>query len=143
MATLADVLAQARALCPQYALWMEPGRYLVARAGVLLLGATQVVEKSGVRRVGVDGGMNALLRPALYNARHEVANLSRLDAPADGLCDVVGPICETGDVLARRRRLPATEEGDVMLVATAGAYGAVMASTYNLRDLPTEAVLDD
>lgn len=143
MDALAEVLAQAKALCPQYALWMEPGRYLVARAGVLLLRVTQVVEKSGVRRVGVDGGMNALLRPALYNARHEVVNLSRLGEADDGQFDVVGPICETGDVLARRRRLPASFEGDVLLVATAGAYGAVMASTYNLRDLPTETVLDD
>lgn len=140
---LGEVLVQARTLCPQYALWMEPGRYLAARAGVLLLRVTQVVEKSGVRRVGVDGGMNALLRPALYNARHEVVNLSRLGEPDDGQFDVVGPICETGDVLARRRRLPATSEGDVLLVATAGAYGAVMASTYNLRHLPTEGVLDD
>lgn len=140
---LGEVLVQARTLCPQYALWMEPGRYLAARAGVLLLRVTQVVEKSGVRRVGVDGGMNALLRPTLYNARHEVVNLSRLGEPDDGQFDVVGPICETGDVLARRRRLPATSEGDVLLVATAGAYGAVMASTYNLRHLPTEGVLDD
>lgn len=143
IAALDEVLGQAKALCPQYALWMEPGRYLVARAGVLLLRATQVVEKSGVLRVGVDGGMNVLLRPALYNARHEVVNLSRLDAPANVLTDVVGPICESGDVLARRRRLPLTREGDVLLFATAGAYGKVMASTYNLRELPSEAVLDD
>ncbi len=140
---LADVLAQARAQCPQYSLWMEPGRYLVAEAGVLLLHATQVVEKSGVLRVGVNGGMNALLRPALYNARHDIANLSRSDEASEMLCDIVGPICETGDVLARRRRLPQTQEGDVLLVATAGAYGAVMASAYNLRGLPAEAVLDD
>ena len=121
---------------------MEPGRYLVAEAGVLLLRATQVVEKDGVTRIGVDGGMNALLRPALYNAWHEVANLSRLGEAGDGLADVVGPVCETGDVLARRRRLPATREGDVMLVATAGAYGAVMASDYNLRGRPAESVLE-
>ncbi len=140
---LADALAQARALCPQYSLWMEPGRYLVAEAGVLLLRATQVAEKSGVLRVGVDGGMNALLRPALYNARHEIASLTRLDEAADTVCDIVGPICETGDVLARRRRLPPTREGDVLLAATAGAYGAVMASAYNLRGLPAEAVLDE
>ena len=143
MDALTDALAQARALCPQYALWMEPGRFLVAESGVLLLHATQVVEKSGVLRVGVDGGMNALLRPALYNARHEIANLTRLDEAADTVCDIVGPICETGDVLARHRRLPQTQEGDVLLAATAGAYGAVMASAYNLRGLPAEAVLDD
>ena len=139
---LAQTLAEARALCPQYSLWMEPGRYLVADAGVLLLRVTQVIDKGGVLRVGVDGGMNTLLRPALYNARHEVFNLSRLDEGDAISCDVVGPICETGDVLARRRRLPETFEGDVLLVDTTGAYGAVMASAYNLRGLPAEAVLE-
>jgi diaminopimelate decarboxylase/aspartate kinase len=141
VAALGRFLAEAKAAYPQYALWMEPGRYLVAQAGVLLLRATQVVEKSGVRRIGLDGGMNALLRPALYNAWHEVANLSR-DGEAAALYDVVGPICETGDVLARRRRLPETHEGDTLLIATAGAYGAVMASDYNLRARPAETVLE-
>ena len=140
---LSRSLSEARALCPQHAFWMEPGRYLVAEAGVLLLRVTQVVEKSGVLRVGVDGGMNVMLRPALYNARHEIVNLSRLDEPATQVCDIVGPICESGDVLARRRRLPVTREGDVLLLATAGAYGAVMASSYNLRALPGEKTLDD
>lgn len=143
MDALSQALAEVKAMVPQYSLWMEPGRYLVADGGVLLLGVTQTVEKSGVFRVGVDGGMNALLRPALYNARHEVVNLSRINEPDTLLCDIVGPICETGDVLARRRRLPETKEGDVLLVATAGAYGAVMASNYNMRGMPGEAVLDD
>src|SRR5690606_40768285 len=109
-----------------------------------ILGATQVVEKDGVRRIGCDGGMNALMRPALYDAWHEVANLDRLDDPADTDFDVVGPICESGDVLARRRKLPAaTRAGDVILVADTGAYGMAMANTYNLRALPAEDVLDD
>jgi diaminopimelate decarboxylase/aspartate kinase len=141
LALLGRLLAEARAAYPQYSLWIEPGRYLVAEAGVLLLRATQVVDKAGVHRIGVDGGMNALLRPALYNAWHEVANLTRLGEPAGMLYDVVGPICETGDVLARRRRLPPTREGDVLLVATAGAYGAAMASDYNLRARPAETVI--
>ncbi len=140
---LAQALSEAKALCPQFALWMEPGRYLVAEAGVLLLRVTQITDKAGIVRIGVDGGMNALLRPALYNARHEVVNLSRWAEPDIGTVTVVGPICESGDVLARRRRLPYTHEGDVLLMATAGAYGAVMASSYNLRSLPTEGVLDD
>ena len=88
--------------------------------------------------------MNALLRPALYDAWHAVVNLSRLDDSDDTACDRVGPICESGDVLARQRRLPAaTAEGDVILVADAGAYGMAMANTYNLRALPAEDVLDD
>jgi diaminopimelate decarboxylase/aspartate kinase len=140
---LAAALAQARATIPQYTLWMEPGRYLVADAGVLLLRATQVVDKGGLRRVGVDGGMNVLLRPALYNAWHEIVNLSRLEAEATELVDIVGPICESSDVLARRRHLPPTQEGDVLLVATAGAYGKVMASDYNLRARAPESVIDE
>jgi diaminopimelate decarboxylase/aspartate kinase len=144
LAGYAAALAELKAAYPQYALWIEPGRYLVAEAGVLLARVTQVVEKSGVRRVGLAAGMNALLRPALYGAFHEIVNLSRLDAPPGAPADVVGPICESGDVLGRRRRLPdATAEGDVALIATTGAYGAVMANTYNLRPLPSEELLDD
>ncbi len=140
----ARALAEVKAAYPQYALWIEPGRYLVAEAGALLLRVTQVIEKAGVRRVGADAGMNALLRPALYDAYHEIVNLSRLDDAPGAPADVVGPICETGDVLGRRRRLPeATAEGDVLLVANAGAYGAVMANTYNRRALPDEESLDD
>jgi len=143
MAAYGHALAEVKAAYPQYELWVEPGRYLVAEAGVLLVRVTQVVEKAGVRRVGVDAGMNALLRPALYNAWHEIVNLTRLDAPPGPPAEVVGPICETGDVLGRRRRLPAdTAEGDVVLIAHAGAYGAVMANTYNLRPLPEEEVRD-
>ena len=136
-------LAGIKAAYPRQGLAVEPGRWLVAEAGVLLLTATQVVEKDGVRRVGADAGMNALLRPALYEAWHDIANLSRLDAPADTLFDVVGPICESGDVLGDRRLLPAaTAPGDVLLVADAGAYGMAMANTYNLRALPAEDVLE-
>jgi diaminopimelate decarboxylase/aspartate kinase len=143
VAALARALAEARAAIPHYVLWMEPGRYLVAEAGVLLLRATQVIDKGGLRRIGTDGGMNALMRPALYNAWHDVVNLTRLDQPAVGLVDIVGPICESSDVLARRRALPPTQEGDVLLVATAGAYGMVMSSDYNLRARPRECVIFD
>ena len=114
---------------------------LVAEAGVLLMRATQIVDKGSTRRVGVDGGMNTLLRPALYNAWHQIVNLSRLDEAPTDLVDIVGPICESGDVLARRRRLPPTQEGDVVLAATAGAYGHAMASSYNLRAPAEELVL--
>ncbi|MEO5565136.1 MAG: bifunctional aspartate kinase/diaminopimelate decarboxylase [Luteimonas sp.] len=129
---------------PQFSLAIEPGRYLVAEAGVLLLAVTQVVEKDGVMRVGCDAGMNALLRPALYDAFHGIANLSRPDGAASADFDVVGPICESGDVLGRQRPLPVdTAEGDILLVADAGAYGMAMANTYNLRALPAEDTIDD
>jgi diaminopimelate decarboxylase/aspartate kinase len=94
-----------------------------------------------VHYVGVDVGMNSLIRPALYDAYHEIANLSRLDATATELVQVVGPICESGDVLGNNRRLPPSQEGDVMLIAQAGAYGAAMASHYNLREPAREIVL--
>jgi len=136
-------LDEIKAAYPRYGLVVEPGRYLVAESGVLLLTVTQVVEKDGVRRVGADAGMNALMRPAMYEAYHAIHNLSRLDDTATVAFDVVGPICETGDVLGQRRLLPtATTEGDVLLAADAGAYGMAMANTYNLRALPAEEIIE-
>jgi bifunctional diaminopimelate decarboxylase / aspartate kinase len=113
--------------------WMEPGRFLVARAGVLVAQVTQLKGKGDIRFVGIATGMNSLIRPALYGAHHDVVNLTRLDQPATELVNVVGPICETADVLATDRRLPQTQEGDVLLFDTCGAYGFVMGSNYNRR----------
>ncbi|GAB1406971.1 bifunctional aspartate kinase/diaminopimelate decarboxylase [Thermomonas brevis] len=143
LATWADGLAAIKAVHPAFKLAIEPGRFLVAEAGVLLASASQVVEKDGVRRVGLDAGMNALLRPALYDAWHDIHNLSRLGEPADAQFEVVGPICESSDTFGQRVKLPAaTAPGDAMLIADAGAYGFSMASTYNLRALPVEDVLE-
>ncbi|MCH1907588.1 bifunctional aspartate kinase/diaminopimelate decarboxylase [Stenotrophomonas sp. Y6] len=137
-------LAAVKAVHPAFQLAVEPGRFLVAEAGVLLAHATQVVEKDGVRRVGLDAGMNALLRPALYDAWHDIANLSRLEDARDLDFSVVGPICESSDVFAQRVKLPfTTAPGDVMLIADAGAYGFSMASRYNQRALPCEDIIDD
>jgi len=142
VAGLAEGLAGIKAAYPRFALAMEPGRYLVAEAGVLLARVTQVVEKDGVRRIGLDAGMNTLVRPAMYDAWHAIHNLSRLDDEAVLPFDVVGPICESSDVFGHARMLPAaTQEGDVVLIADAGAYGMAMASTYNLRALPVEEVV--
>ena len=138
---LAAALDEVKRVYPQYALWMEPGRYVVADAGVLLATVTQVKRKEGWCYVGVDTGMNSLIRPALYDAWHEIVNLTRLGDPADTLCTVVGPICESGDVLGSNRRLPEPREGDVLLIAQAGAYGRAMASRYNLREPATEVFL--
>ncbi len=136
-------LTEMRAVHPEFRIAIEPGRYLVAEAGVLLARATQVVEKDGVRRVGMDAGMNALLRPALYDAWHDIANLDRLDDADLGPFDVVGPICESSDLFGKHRPLPrATAPGDLMLVADAGAYGSSMASEYNLRTLPAEDLIE-
>ncbi|WIG54890.1 MAG: Aspartokinase / Diaminopimelate decarboxylase [Rhodanobacteraceae bacterium] len=135
-------LIEVKRAYPQYELWMEPGRWLVADAGVLLARVTQTKRKGALEYLGCDAGMHALIRPALYDAWHEIVNLSRLGAPADTLYQVVGPICESGDVLGSDRRLPRSEEGDVLLIAQAGAYGESMASHYNLRPLAQAAVIE-
>jgi diaminopimelate decarboxylase/aspartate kinase len=126
---------------PEFQLWLEPGRYLVARAGVLLARATQLKGKGELRYLGVDAGMNSLIRPALYGAHHEIVNLTRHGEAAAARYTVVGPICESGDVLGLDRQLPETHEGDVLLVADTGAYGHAMASRYNLREPALESLL--
>jgi diaminopimelate decarboxylase/aspartate kinase len=141
LVVLGEMLGEVKRAYPQFKLWLEPGRYLVADAGVLLARVTQTKRKGSVRYVGVDAGMNSLIRPALYEAWHEIVNLSRLDESGGELVQVVGPICESGDVLGSNRRLPPCREGDVILIAQAGAYGAVMASHYNLRAPAEEVVL--
>ena len=141
LAALDAELQKFKAEHPGLALWIEPGRYLVATAGVLLARVTQLKQKGAQGYVGVATGMNALIRPALYGAFHEIVNLSRPGESPVGSYDVVGPICESGDVLGHDRLLPQTREGDVLLVANAGAYGRSMASSYNLRAPPEEIVL--
>lgn len=138
---LDEGLAGFRATQPRFQLWLEPGRYLVAQAGVLLVGVTQTKHKGHKRFVGVDTGMNSLIRPALYGAYHEIVNLTRIDEPATMVADVVGPICETGDVLGHDRRLPESKPGDVLLIATTGAYGRAMSSRYNLREPAAERLV--
>ena len=120
---------------------VEPGRLLVANAGVLL--TRVLVRKKGAagrRFAVVDAGMNDLLRPALYSAYHEVEVVGR---PRSGteLVDVVGPVCESADVLAPRRRLPPLGAGDLIVLRTAGAYGMSMASQYNARPRPAEVLV--
>ncbi|MGQ0428574.1 MAG: hypothetical protein ACT4UQ_01385 [Gammaproteobacteria bacterium] len=141
LAAFDTALAQFRVSHPGFDLWLEPGRFLVAEAGVLLARVTQIKGKGGRRYVGVATGMNSLLRPALYGARHEIVNLTRLGEPPAGPCTVVGPICESGDVLGEDCALPICEEDDVLLIAAAGAYGHAMASNYNLRAPAEELVL--
>jgi diaminopimelate decarboxylase/aspartate kinase len=131
---LDTLLAAVRAEHPKLEFWMEPGRYLVGAAGVLLARVTQLKSKGDVRYVGVATGMNSLIRPPLYGSYHEIVNLTRADDAAAELVNVVGPICESADVLGHDRLLPPTREGDVLLIANAGAYGYAMSSHYNLRD---------
>jgi diaminopimelate decarboxylase/aspartate kinase len=140
---LGDKLASFDRTLDDVDVWLEPGRFLVADAGVLLAEVTQIKHKSDLHYVGLETGMNSLIRPALYGAYHEILNLSRLGAPPAIEADVVGPICESGDVLGRERPLPETEEGDILLIAQTGAYGRTMSSRYNLREPAGEVVLGD
>ena len=120
---------------------LEPGRLLVANAGVLLTRVLLCKRGAGARRFAVvDAGMNDLLRPALYDAHHEVETVAR---PRRGVqrIDVVGPVCESADVLAKKRALPPLEAGDLLALRTAGAYGMAMASQYNARPRPAEVLV--
>ncbi len=135
---LDETLGEIKTAYPKYRLWLEPGRYLVSQAGVLLSRVTQTKGKGDMRYIGIGTGMNALIRPALYGAYHEIVNLSRVHDAATESVTVVGPICETGDKLGSDRLLPPSEENDVILIANAGAYGRVMSSNYNLREVPPE-----
>ncbi len=141
LSRLDETLAEIRGTYPQFELWLEPGRYLVARAGVLLTRCTQTKGKGEMRYIGVGTGMNSLIRPALYGSYHEIVNLSRAEQAPSETVTIVGPICETGDRLGSDRLLPPTVEGDVILIANAGAYGYVMSSQYNRRDVAEEIVI--
>jgi diaminopimelate decarboxylase/aspartate kinase len=138
---LDDSLGELRAALGERRIWLEPGRFIVAQAGVLLAQVTQTKGKGLMQYVGVTTGMNSLIRPALYGAYHEIVNLSRLDAAATEVVTVVGPICETGDRLGSDRLMPQAAEGDVLLIANTGAYGQVMSSRYNLRERVAEILL--
>ena len=120
----------------------EPGRLLAANAGVLLSRVIQVTERADGRKVLVlDAAMNDLMRPAMYDAFHEVKPV----IPREGdpvVYDIVGPVCETGDTFARGRSLPPIQAGDLVVFTGAGAYGAVMSSEYNSRPLVPEVLVD-
>ncbi len=141
LTALDGVLAEIKRGCGSRSLWIEPGRFIVAQAGVLLARVTQTKGKGDVQYVGVATGMNSLIRPALYGAYHDIVNLTRYGKPATELMTVVGPICETGDRLGSDRLLPQTKENDVLLIANAGAYGHAMSSHYNLREPASEVLI--
>jgi len=138
---LVKVLEKAFASQPELELLVEPGRYLVADAGLLLTKVLYRKLTSKRRFVIVDGAMTDLPRPALYNAWHPV----QVVAPRRGkktMADVVGPVCESGDFLARQRPLPPLERGDLLAVLKAGAYGFAMSSQYNSRPRAAEVIVD-
>jgi diaminopimelate decarboxylase len=122
---------------------LEPGRSIVGNAGVLLTRVLYRKDTGDKKFVIVDAGMNDLIRPALYDAYHEIRPVAeaRLGGPRETV-DVVGPVCESGDFLAKGRELARTEEGDLLAVMSAGAYGFAMASNYNTRPRPVEVLVD-
>jgi diaminopimelate decarboxylase len=144
----ADVGALAGALAPLAeelgaTLVLEPGRWLVAPAGMLVTRVLYVKDLADRRVAVCDAGMNDLIRPALYGAYHPIELLGEHSPRVPGLVDVVGPVCETGDFFALGRALPLPEPGDLLAVRLAGAYGRVMASTYNARPLCAEVLRED
>ncbi len=140
LAALNTALHEFKAMHPKVTLWMEPGRFLVAHSGVLLAKVTQTKWKGTQGYIGIETGMNSLVRPALYGAWHNIVNLSHLNQPTEYTANIVGPMCESGDVLGIDRKMPKTLVGDTILIANTGAYGAVMASQYNLRDPAKELI---
>ncbi len=122
-------------------LYIEPGRYIVGSAGILLTKVNTVKRNPYKIFIGVDAGMNVLLRPALYNAYHPIIVLN--SSVEEEVYDIVGPLCESGDFIARNRRLPKIKEGDILVVLNTGAYGFSMSSHYNSRLLPAEILVNN
>ncbi|MBU1078152.1 MAG: diaminopimelate decarboxylase, partial [Spirochaetes bacterium] len=120
---------------------LEPGRYIVGNAGILLTKVTYIKKSLNKTFVIVDAGMNTLIRPSLYEAYHNIVPVK--ESKKKFTIDVVGPICETGDFFAKDRSISRVEENDFLAIKSAGAYGRVMASTYNERPLPLEVMVDN
>jgi diaminopimelate decarboxylase len=121
---------------------LEPGRWIVGPAGVLVATVVDVKPQAEDKYfVVADAGMSELIRPALYGAYHRIEVLDRAGPAAT--CDIVGPICESSDVLGVDRRVPLPAVGDLLTIFDAGAYGAAMASNYNRHAQPAEVLVDD
>jgi diaminopimelate decarboxylase len=132
---------------------IEPGRFLVGNAGVLLTRVSYIKQTGGKKFAVVDAGMNDLIRPALYHSYHEIVpcmasaaadadpSISMSKSESLSKIDIVGPVCESGDFFALDREMPEVHEGDLLAIMSAGAYGFVMASNYNSRPLPAEALV--
>ncbi|HSR36350.1 MAG TPA: diaminopimelate decarboxylase, partial [Desulfurivibrionaceae bacterium] len=121
-------------------LLLEPGRSIVGPAGALLVRVLYRKSNNGKSFIVVDGAMNDLIRPALYGAHHDIVPVSRAQTEESSLADVVGPICETGDFLAKEKQVPPARSGDLLAVMSAGAYGFSMSSNYNSRPRVAEVL---
>jgi len=123
--------------------YIEPGRYVVCDAVVLLTSVNTVKVTPYRKFVGVDAGFNTLIRPAMYGSYHPIVVANKLNEPETETYDIAGPLCESGDFLARDRKLPRIEEGDLLAVLNAGAYGFSMSSQYNSRPRCAEVLVKD
>jgi diaminopimelate decarboxylase len=137
----------AKALMPLFQgkglrLLLEPGRYMVGNAGLLLTEVQYIKESDWKNFVIVDAAMNDLIRPSFYDAYHEILPVKQSKGRKTAIVDVVGPICESGDFLAKDRRMALPEEGELLALRSAGAYGFVMASNYNSRGRAPEILVD-
>jgi len=126
--------------CKPYRLVLEPGRSLVGNAGVLVTKVLFLKEGTAKKFVIVDAAMNDLIRPAFYESYHEILTV-RGPAKGKGKVDIVGPICESGDFLAKDRKFPDVSSGDLLAVMSAGAYGFAMSSNYNTRPRVPEVLV--
>ncbi len=122
---------------------LEPGRMIVGNAGIMVSRVIYVKDGTEKHFVIQDAAMNDLIRPTLYDAYHEIIPVAEPTTPETMMADVVGPVCESGDYLAKSRRLPKLEAGDLVATMTAGAYGAVQACSYNTRPLIAEVLVKD
>jgi len=121
---------------------IEPGRSIVGNSGVLLTRVHYIKETPIHRYVIVDAAMNDLIRPAFYDAFHSIEHIDTRQARTETVCEIVGPICETGDFLAKGRKMPLPASGDILMIRSAGAYGMAMSSNYNQRTRAAEILVD-
>jgi len=125
----------------QVRIFFEPGRYLVGESGVLLGTVTEIKKTPYHTFVGIDSGMNQLIRPIMYGSYHEIVNASRVKGKEETIW-LVGNICESGDVIARERKITKPKEGDIIAIFNAGAMGYSMSSLYNGRPQPAEILVE-
>jgi len=125
-----------------YKLSFEPGRYLVANAGILITSVITIKNNGGINYLITDAGMNTLIRPALYQAHHKIESVNHIDKEHIDYT-VAGPICESSDIFGKKINLPKQQIGNLIIIKDTGAYGKVMASNYNSRGLPLEILVKD
>ena len=123
-------------------IWFEPGRYLTANGGVLITKVLFIKRNENKKFIITDAGMNDLLRPSLYGSYHHIQPVEKNNSRKEIVADVVGPVCESSDFLAKERNITEVQPGEYLAVMSAGAYGMTMSSNYNARRRPPEVIVD-